>query len=114
MTEAPLRTFAGDTPEAAEIMTLVEVWRRAFAQSETIAGRGTPESINPNAVSYAATAAAIMAGTYFGNAIIGGLATDQDKRHATEAFVRNFKSGIEIGKRQGLRAAAEMPVGGHA
>jgi hypothetical protein len=79
-----------------------------------MAGRGTPDSINPDAISHAATAAAIMAGTFFGNAIIGGLATDQDKRRAGEAFARNFKVGINIGKRQGERAAAEMPVGGHA
>ena len=114
MTEAPLRTLAGDTPQAAEIMAIVELWRAAFSKSETMAGRGTPEGINPDAISFAASAAAIMAGTFFGNAIIAGLATDQDKRRASEAFARNFKTGIEIGKRQGLRIAATMPVGGHA
>jgi len=114
MTEVPLRTLAGDTPQAAEIIAIVELWRAAFAKSETMAGRGTPEGVSPDAISFAASAAAVLAGTYFGNAIIAGLATDQDKRRASEAFARNFKTGIEIGKRQGLRVAASMPVGGHA
>ena len=114
MGEPELRLLKGDTQQAEEIMEIVNLWRAVFAQAEMIAGRGTAEAIDPNRMSAAMTAAAIMAGGFLGNMIVAGLATEQDKRRVTESFTRNFRSGIEIGRRQGLRVAAAMPVGGHA
>jgi ABC-type methionine transport system ATPase subunit len=53
------------------------------------------------------TAACTFAGTLFGKLIIAGVATDQDKRKATEVAAKNFRSGIEIGKKAAMRVACE-------
>lgn len=114
MIEPQLRVFQGDTPQAEEIMEIANLWRAVFAQAEALAGRGTPETIDVDRMSIAMTAAAIMSGTFFGNLLAGGLANEQDKRRVTESFTRNFRSGIDIGRRQGERVIGQMPVGGHA
>ncbi|MHA3791473.1 hypothetical protein [Sphingomonas sp. YL-JM2C] len=59
------------------------------------------------------SAAATFAGAIFGELIIAGVVTDQDKRRGAEVMARNFRSGIDAGKRMALRVATEK-FGGHA
>jgi len=116
--DIPLKTYAGTSPEAHEIMALVNMWLAVWGKAQQIAvheaGGADRVSLDPEALSHAMTAAAIMAGTFCGQAIGCGLMKEQDKRRATDIAARNFRSGIDIGKRQTARIAAEMPVAGRA
>jgi hypothetical protein len=59
------------------------------------------------------TAGALLSGGVFGRLLIAGAASEKDKRRAADACAKNFRTGIDIGKRAALRAGAEH-FGGHA
>lgn len=88
-----------------ETVHLMEMFRAVLATVQPEPGA--------NELSIAMTAACTFAGTMFGTLIVAGVATDQDKRRVTEAMMRNFRSGIDIGKRKALDVAARQ-FGGSA
>lgn len=93
------------SPLMADIQARVEYLRRVIAP--------TIDPDSPASLSAAQTATAIYCGAMFGHMIIAGLARDADKRRATETFAKNFREGIEIGKRHALRVATSE-FGGNA
>lgn len=107
--DIPLISVAGNTPEAAEMMDLVGLWLHVFGQFER-EKTGAPE-ISPQRYSMAMTGAAVMSGIMFGQSIVLGLATTQDRRRAVETFAKNFRTGIDIGIRQGTRIMRETASG---
>ena len=68
-------------------------------------------SIDPNRIAMMHAAAAVFSGILFGELIAMGDASDQDKRRAADGVAKNFRIGIDIGKRHTLRVA-EMLAGG--
>lgn len=67
---------------------------------------------DPHTMAKAITAAAMFAGTMFGQSIVVGIAKDGDRRRAGEMVLTNFRQGIAAGKRRGYRIAAELGEGG--
>lgn len=72
---------------------------------------GAPDPIHAHA--QLMTACAMYAGTLFGTLLVAGNAKEQDKRRAAETVTRNFRTGIDVGRRRGMRVAAS-DVAGHA
>jgi hypothetical protein len=102
MTDEPeLRAAIGD--ERNEVMLWVETFRM------TVAGNSDPSDIQQ--LGYAMAAASIFAGTLLGKLIVAGLVDEKDKRRMTESMAKNYRSGIDIGRKAGLRVAAEMGAG---
>lgn len=57
---------------------------------------------DPDSLSEAMTAAAIFAGTIFGQLLVAGLVNEGDKRRAGEAMLKNFRAGIDLGRRKAM------------
>lgn len=73
-----------------------------------------PENIPMNQ-SFALTASAIFAGMTVGHMIALGTMKDQDKRRAGQVVLKNFRSGIDLGKNEARKAMLEqMPAKGRA
>lgn len=102
-----LQYIGGDDPRHREIVDLVLALERAAR--EHLADR--PDKLEVAAMIL--TAGAVLSGGMFGRLLIVGAAKEQDKRRAAEACAKNFRSGIDIGKRAALRVGAEH-FGGHA
>jgi hypothetical protein len=69
----------------------------------------------PMLQSFQVTAAALFAGITLGHMIALGVAKDQDKRRAGQAVLKNFRNGIELGKREARKAILEqLPTEGAA
>lgn len=97
-----------DSPEHALVVHLCEMFRMA------VAATCPDEDAAPKFNSIAMTAACMFAGSLFGTMLYAGLARPQDKRRVTEAMMRNFRSGIDVGLRRGARVEKEMGGSGQA
>jgi hypothetical protein len=61
------------------------------------------------------TAASLFAGITLGHMIAIGVAKDQDKRRTGQLVLANFRSGVELGKREARQAMLEqLPEEGNA
>lgn len=103
-----LREIRGDDPLHEKIADLVihlhrEAVKHLAAEPDRLA-----------AASMILTAGAVLSGGMFGRLLVVGAATEKDKRRAAEAAAKNFRSGIDIGKRAALRVEADMFGVGHA
>jgi hypothetical protein len=99
--EAELRVASFGDPQHTETIELAECIRAAVAEY-------LGHSSDPNRISVAMTAACMFAGSLLGTLIVSGIARDQDKRRVTESMMRNFRSGIDVGKHKALRIATEQ------
>ncbi len=101
------REISGADPRHDRIADLcVEMERAAYAFLADY-----PDKLE--AASFILTAGAVVSGSMFGRLVIAGAATDQDRRRAAEGCARNFRSGIDVGKRAALRALTDE-IGGTA
>lgn len=109
MSEMEMRE--GDASDQNEIFAMCELLRSAAAPVLA----GSIDTIDPNQIAKMHAAAAVFAGILFGELIVFGLAREQDKRRAADGVAKNFRSGIDIGKKHALRVAEMMAGGaGHA
>lgn len=99
--EIKIKLLDAGSADHDSIIQMVEIYRMATVAN--MAGEGT----DPNELARAMVAAVIYAGSIFGALIVAGFATDQDKRRACDSMVRNFRSGIEVGKIKATRLAKE-------
>lgn len=60
-----------------------------------------------NARALVMTAAAMFSGAQLGELIAMGEARDQDKKRYTDSMMRNFRQGIDVGKRKVARVMTE-------
>lgn len=96
--DVPLREIRGSDPRHAELAERAQAF-------ELIALPMIKNAPDPYAeMSMLMTAAMVFAGTTFGKLIVAGVATDGDKRRTVEAMAKNFRTGIDIGKRAAMRA----------
>lgn len=101
----PLKTLAAGDAQFDQVVDLAEFLRMNFVVAMPEEA-GTPEG-----QSLAMTAAAVFSGILSGGLIIAGVVSEQDKRRAVDAAARNFRTGIDIGKRRALRIATEQRGG---
>lgn len=101
------RIAEGGSVEHNQVVAISQVFQQAL--SEALEGR-----TDPHELALAMTAASMFAGTIAGTLISVGLLTDKDKRRVTEMMARNFRSGIDVGKRRAMRIAEEQFGVGHA
>lgn len=101
----PLKTLVAGDSQFDQIVELAEFLRLNFVAAMP-EDAGTPEG-----QALAMTAAEVFSGILFGGLIIGGVVSDQDKRRAADMAARNFRTGVDIGKRRALRIAAEQRGG---
>ncbi|MFD1951898.1 hypothetical protein ACFSGX_14080 [Sphingomonas arantia] len=102
--EGQLREISGGDVEHVQVLALMERMRDAMAGSDM-------DMTDPDVLSAVMTATALLGGEVFGSLIIAGHATDQDKRRAVASVERNYRTGIEVGKRRALRLLTERHGG---
>lgn len=68
-------------------------------------------SVDPNRIAMMTAAAGIFSGILFGELIAMGVAQDRDRKRVIDSLGKNFKSGVDIGKKHAFRVA-EMLAGG--
>jgi hypothetical protein len=101
-----MRAITDEDPTHQQIASLViELERHAYA----VLADADPL----HATSVILTAGAVLSGSMFGRLLMTGAADQKDKRRAAEAAARNFRTGIDIGKRAATRVLSTN-VAGHA
>lgn len=92
--------------ERAEVEAMIH-----FLHAVTLPIRGGGEAgegeADPNASGKLMCALSMFAGSICGELIGVGLVPEQQKRKIAESMSRNFRSGIDAGKRKVARVAAE-------
>lgn len=101
-----LRTTSAGDPQFDQIAAMIEHLQAATAPLIDI-------EAGPNQLALLMTACSMFAGTLLGTLIVAGVASDQDKRRITDSMAKNFRTGIDAGKRRALRLAADE-FGGRA
>ncbi|MBB5684319.1 hypothetical protein [Sphingobium boeckii] len=105
--EVILKSAGSGSAEHLEMIELVEVIRQATMHVI----RDVDDPAMKSSILMAA--AATFAGTIMGHMIVAGLLHDQDKKRVTDAMARNFRTGIDVGKRRAMRVACDE-FGGNA
>lgn len=105
MSGPDLRIATAGDDEFAQIIAMVEVIHKATAPLIS-------ESLNARqAHGYLMVAAAMFAGSICGSMIVLGDVRDQDKKRMTDSMARNFREGIDVGKRRTARILTETVEG---
>jgi hypothetical protein len=105
-----VKTFIGGAAEHEQMQTMVGLMRLALAPIFN----ADPDDI-PMHQSMAITSAAVFAGMTVGHMIAFGTMKDQDRRRAGELVLKNFRTGIDLGKSEARQAMLEqLPAGGTA
>lgn len=93
-----LREIRGDDPRHAALAERTQIFEM-FALPMI---KNAPDPLEE--MSMLITAAMVFAGMTFGKLIVAGAAAEGDKRRTVEAAAKNFRTGIDIGKRAATRA----------
>lgn len=94
--EMRLREVVGTAPEASEAM------RMADAMRDALVALVPADEWDAEKIGMAMTAAAVFGGMLFGQLIAIGAAHPGDRRRAGEGFLKNFRTGTDLGQRNAL------------
>jgi hypothetical protein len=105
MTDQPIPTLVASEGDPTHVLC-VELTERLRAAAVGSTGLDMPEEM-----ALIMTAAAMFAGTIYGTMVAVGIETDtrpKRLREAGELVVRNFCTGVEVGKMRAERIEREM------
>ena len=100
--EAKLRVAEPGSPEQATVIDMVE-----FIRAATVPLLEPIDDDWPNRSALLMTALSMFAGALLGALIVADVAKDQDKKRITDSMAKNFRAGIDVGKRRAARVLAD-------